>query len=102
MKRQIRCRIFETNSSSVHSLTMCIKSDFDRWKAGQLAWSRYEEELVPITDEIKESMDADEREFLTHDQFNDYFYIDHETFKYSYETPNGDRVVAFGFYGQDY
>lgn len=31
MKVQIRRGVFETNSSSVHSLTMCMKSDYDKW-----------------------------------------------------------------------
>ena len=30
MKILVRRGIFETNSSSVHSLTMCTKSDFDK------------------------------------------------------------------------
>ena len=30
MKKQIRRGVFETNSSSVHSLTMCMESDYDR------------------------------------------------------------------------
>ena len=35
MKRQIRKGVFETNSSSTHSLTICLKSDFDRWNRGR-------------------------------------------------------------------
>lgn len=31
MKRQIRRGVFETNSSSVHSLTMCNKKDYKKW-----------------------------------------------------------------------
>ena len=31
MKKQIRRGVFETNSSSVHSLTLCMESDYDRW-----------------------------------------------------------------------
>lgn len=30
--RQIRRNIFETNSSSVHSLTICKREDYERWK----------------------------------------------------------------------
>lgn len=30
MKRQIRRGVYETNSSSCHSLTMCMESDYDR------------------------------------------------------------------------
>lgn len=36
MKRQIRRGVFETNSSSVHSITMCLKKDYDRWKKEEL------------------------------------------------------------------
>ena len=36
MKRQIRKGVFETNSSSTHSLTMCLKSDYDKWANGEL------------------------------------------------------------------
>lgn len=36
MKRQIRRGTFETNSSSVHSLTMCSQSDYDRWDNGEV------------------------------------------------------------------
>ena len=32
MKTQIRKGTFETNSSSVHSLVMCNKSDYDKWE----------------------------------------------------------------------
>lgn len=53
MKKQIRRGVFETNSSSVHSLTMCTSSDYDKWKNGELVWSRWDDELIPITDEIK-------------------------------------------------
>ena len=101
MKRQIRRGVFETNSSSVHSLTMCMESDFNKWVAGELVWGRWEDELVPITDEIKKSMEEDEREYLTYEQFNDYDYIDYETFEDSYTTPNGETVKSFGYYGHD-
>ena len=101
MKIQIRRGVFETNSSSVHSLTMCMESDFNKWVAGELVWSRWGDELVPITDEIKKSIEEDEREYLTYEQFNDYDYIDYETFEDSYTTPNGETVKSFGYYGHD-
>ena len=36
MKRQVRRGVFETNSSSTHSLTMCLQSDYDRWTSGEV------------------------------------------------------------------
>ena len=101
MKRQLRRGVFETNSSSVHSLTMCSGTDFDKWIKGELAWNRWEDELVPITEDVKRSMDNGEHEYLTYQQFNDYDYIEYETFEDSYTTPNGENVKAFGYYGHD-
>lgn len=101
MKKQIRRGVFETNSSSVHSLTMCSETDFDKWIKGELVWSKWEDELVPITDDVKQSMDNGEHEYLTYEQFYDYDYIDYETFESSYTTPNGENVKAFGYYGHD-
>lgn len=31
MKKQIRYEVFETNSSSVHSLTMCSSDEYEKW-----------------------------------------------------------------------
>lgn len=99
--RQIRRNVFETNSSSTHSITMCMKSEFDKWVEGELVWDRWNRELVLITPTIKESMENDEREYLTYDQFNDWDYIEFETYKSTYTTSNGDKVIAFGYYGHD-
>ena len=101
MKRQIRRGVFETNSSSVHSLTMCMKSDFDKWVNGELVWNRWRDRLEPITDEIKKSIEEDEREYLTYEQFGDWEYLDYETFEDTFETPSGEKVVSFGYYGED-
>lgn len=30
--------MFETNSSSTHTLTICSKDDFDKWKHGEVFW----------------------------------------------------------------
>lgn len=99
MKRQIRKGVFETNSSSTHSITMCTKTDFDKWKNGELAWSRWTCKLVPITDEIQKSIDNDERDYYTYDQFNDYDYVEYETFVSNFTPPNGETITSFGYYG---
>ena len=99
--KQIRRNVFETNSSSTHSITMCMKSDYDRWIAGELVWSRWSDKLVKITPKVKQSMKDDDREYLTYEQFNDYDYLEFETFTKSYTTPNGDEVISFGYHGYD-
>jgi hypothetical protein len=78
-----------------------MKSDYDKWVAGELVWDRWNKELVLITPEIKASMEDDEREYFTYEQFNDWDYIDYETFKKNYTTPSGEEIVSFGYYGYD-
>lgn len=35
---QVRQGVFETNSSSTHTLTICSKDDYDKWKRGEVFW----------------------------------------------------------------
>ena len=102
MKRQIRRGVFESNSSSVHSLTMCMKSDYDKWVNGEFVYSRWSGELVAITDGIKESMESGDGDYLTYEQFNDWEYMEYETFKRSFKTPDGEEIISFGYYGESY
>ena len=44
MKKQIRRNVFETNSSSTHSITICSKSEFEAWKNGELLYNRWRKE----------------------------------------------------------
>ena len=100
--RQIRRNVFETNSSSTHSITMCMKSDFDKWIAAEMVWDRYNQQLISITDEIKKLISEDEdNSYLTYKQFCDYEVINFDKFSKTYTTPNGERVVSFGYYGYD-
>ena len=55
--KQIRSGVFETNSSSTHSLTMCTQEEFDKWKRGELLFDCYSErfaDIVEMTDYDKE------------------------------------------------
>ena len=128
--RQIRLGVFETNSSSIHSLTMCMADDFDKWRSGDLFWDRWSDKFVSKdvvengledyrNDFIKEHPDyikGDEewednfnrylsynydKQFYTYEEFNDYDFLEYETFVDHYTTPKGERVVSFGYYGHD-
>ena len=119
----IRRGTFETNSSSTHSITMCKESDFDKWKNGEMYWDRWNESLVSkeevekemakLKEEFisehpdydKDDIDWEEqledylnsdKEYYTYEEFNNYDYIEYETFEDSY-----DGVIAFGYYGMD-
>lgn len=95
MKRQVRIGVFETNSSMTHSLTICTAEDYDRWEKGELLLDRYSDKFVNKSD-IKE----DDEDYLTEEEFYDDEYL--ETFYREFTTPSGDRMVAFGNYGNDY
>lgn len=103
MKLSVRRGLFETNSSSVHSITMCSKSDYDKWVNGELYFDIWSEKLVPNSDKIQENRKENEydQQYLTHDEFFDYDYIPHEIFKETATTEHGDEIVAFGYYGFD-
>ena len=98
MKRQIRRGVFETNSSSCHSLTMCTQSDYDRWKNGELIYEYWDGKLIPI-DELDD--DYDEGRYYTYDRFNDYECFDFETYERDFTTDSGETVVGFGYYVHD-
>lgn len=98
MKIKIRRNVFETNSSSVHSLTLCTDSEFEQWKRGELIFDYWEDGLIPISDM---EHDCDTSRYYAYDQFFDYYNFDYETFLDNYTTPSGDKVVAFGYYGHD-
>ena len=132
MKRQIRRGTFETNSSSTHSITMCMESDYDRWHEGNLylftgsGWcypdnnkpeknhfytreeaiefektDKYVKEDVNWTDEEEVNEILHENEFYDYEYFWNEYCEDYETFEETTTTPNGERVVAFGYYGFD-
>ena len=44
MKKQIRRGVFESNSSSTHSLTICSEEEFEQWKKGELLFDEWDSE----------------------------------------------------------
>ena len=120
--------VFETNSSSTHSITMCMESDFIAWENGDVylndgsGWSSYsaykdkqfvtKEEAIDIltnnkyppskdlmlldTDELEEWFK--ENEIYTCENYRWEWF---EGYEDKFTTPNGDTIVAFGYYGYD-
>ena len=118
---KIRKNVFETNSSSTHSLVMAVKSEFDKWEAGEYyycnSWYSYDEEHAPeaFKGKFKEGkffpvaeVDAyykglgkerDTYDFQTYDEFCDDDYLEYED--YTYTTPSGEVIVACAKFGYD-
>jgi hypothetical protein len=109
MKRQIRFGVFETNSSSMHSLVMMTKEDFEKFKSGEMVW--YEDQVSTkenlvqklkekswyknkSDEEILEMINEDARDY---DNYND----DKETFYSEFVTKSGETIVSLGYYGYD-
>lgn len=123
MKKQIRRGVFETNSSSTHSLTMMMKSDYERWEKEGLylfdgsGWSwdfnkpvtnalytreeavefvknnRYYDSSYEVDEEYLREMD-----FISFDDEGSEYL---EGFYSEFTTPSGETIVAFGEYGYD-
>ena len=125
----VRMNVFETNSSSVHTLVMCDQHDFDKWMSGKLYLdvdeyaddhssdfvtfeiAREKDENFPYLDSSddntgwgwyyysKEKNKYIDKRFLT---YNEFFDNDlYETYHETYTTPSNEQVEAFGYYGHD-
>ena len=124
--RQVRNNVFETNSSSTHSLTICSKSEYERW--GKDLWFDGDsDEFIPAGwngDDIEsvkqfyeerngegtwESLNQEEQDA----ELTDYYWSickdesewldkrELETFYEEYTSPSGDEIVVFGRFGYD-
>ena len=106
--KQIRRNVFETNSSSVHSITMCLEDIYDKWVNDEVyfydstyklpkgrdkffTWDDMLEfmrnELMVDEDDIKaliEAKENDDSEFISILQDSDFYTAD------SYESYNED------------
>ena len=120
---QVRQGVFETNSSSTHSITMCTKNEFNEWVGGKIyrndgCWYdstsvlkdkdflTYDEAIELIkSSKYYESMKEDENvddyfkeyEIYSYDNWGEYY----ETDITDYITPNGEEIVAVCYYGYD-
>lgn len=124
MKTIVRKGVFETNSSSTHSMIMCTGEEYQKFEDGEMLVNVWDEELFSyddivdlITDdyykdEFSESgIDITDKRAVVKwaakniDDLKDidtfcegtYYYI----FSQSFTTKSGEKVVAFGRYGRD-
>lgn len=74
----IRNCVFETNSSSTHSLNICTQEEWDNWANGKLLYSEYDEKFID-----KDSNNKD------------------KYYQAFYTSKSGDKIVIFGKYGYD-
>lgn len=124
----VRNNVFETNSSSTHSITMCEKTIYEKWVSGNALWKRWECTFVE-TDDVDRMFDAlskdtsirtpietlrelyasNKEEFfeLLYEYYDYYTFenycsnICYETYSKQFTTSGGETIVAFGYYGYD-
>lgn len=101
----IRFNIFETNSSSTHSLCICTEDEYEKWKNGDLIYSYWDNDMIKPPDNLDEMLDEDSPLYDS-DAVYDYRPYDYEDeylewYDYHFTTPSGDKMVAFGWYGHD-
>lgn len=123
--RSIRRNVFETNSSSTHTMTICMKSDYEKFKKGELvlsddAWGfdveldkqfytkeeaielyknhyEYKKEDINWEDEDEVLEALRDAGLKDIDDENDYL----ESYYDEFTTPNGEEIVVFGEYGYE-
>ena len=124
---QIRRNVFETNSSSTHSITICSEDEYTKWKNGEMFFNRWTEELITMekyNEEIakfKEEFEKiycdyewkdektkqealeewlnEDKTYYSYEEYEDA--IELETYVEKYTTPKGEKIVAFGCYGYE-
>ena len=127
---QIRRNVFETNSSSTHSITMCMKNDYDLWIHDKVWFiDTYEAKFLPWDELIEyitktRHVDIDDIETIKRDYAEGYMervedmLADYAIYTYSswldkkcsefenfmseFKTPNGETVVSYGYYGESF
>ena len=106
MKTQIRRGVFETNSSSVHTLAITTTTDWDRFKKGELLMKGYPYEISFV-----DANSVDKEQVFTTDKYDDGEYY----FNYKYMTYNAfnylddveilfkklDNVLAISVYADE-
>lgn len=143
---QVRQGVFETNSSSTHSLNICTQEEFDAWTKEDSdlcfigeAWSDFDpakfngakfvtkQQVLDRAAEANKENENKEHEYYEPYDIEHFFeapedkwyceseaienciYLakdyDSDTLEYyesKFTTPSGDKMIAFGLYGQDY
>jgi len=118
---QIRQNIFETNSSSIHTMTITDNDTYERWINGELLYIDEDEywclgdtnfdsekedfvskkRAVDLYEQIiKDEYCPDFEEiFKTYSQWLDYSFDELYSYEENYTTKSGEEIVIFGKHG---
>lgn len=105
--KQIRLGVFETNSSSTHSMVIGTEDQIAKWEAGELFVDGYDTCATVFKTEVElDEMEANatkedsfyREDWVTSDGW-DALNGDLECDSHTFVTPNGDKMVAVVAYG---
>lgn len=93
---QVRNNIFETNSSSVHTLVICTEDEFKKFNNDELCLDDWNDTLVSFNKYDNSNRFLSSDEFFEDEGSNRYLehYEEHREI-------NGTKIVVFGRYGYD-
>ena len=109
--KSIRRGVFETNSSSTHSITMCAAEDYEAWKQGKMYFDSRNDKFLTMDDILEKFSDLNlppnrnnvDDVLKDHDIFSYKGYFENESeledFSGTFTTKGGEKVMAFGKYG---
>lgn len=112
--KTIRKGVFETNSSSTHSICICTDEELEAWKNNEIFWDGYNNEFIPKEDvlidatrtegetdeDLLEELLRNPRKFDvdTYDSWREDYENDHNT----YTTKSGETIHILCYYGYNY
>lgn len=96
--RQVRYGVFETNSSSTHSIVICTQKEYELFTKNELMYDSYNKKLVPYTSLL---LKTEEDRYQDYDSFGSSDWGSIKSYCHYFTTPSGDEMVAFGEYGYD-
>ena len=93
--RQVRQGVFETNSSSVHTITICSDEEYNAWTKGELLVNDYDGEF-----KHKDDINQFSEDFKSYTSYMSSLY-DLEYYHTTYTTKGGEKIHVFGRTGYD-
>ena len=103
MKTQIRNNVFETNSSSCHSLCVCTAKDYDLWEKGKKVYDNGNKEIVARFPGMNDDYILGYPRYQTKKQYDSYIsqnVLEAERMYQEFIAPDGTEMVVFGWAGR--
>lgn len=103
----VRRNVFETNSSSTHSITMCSEDKYNKWKNGELLYERWEGKFYTKAEIIEKAREK-KNKYLKEKEDGKTIYhyqekyinanTDEELYKVEYDEEDGDYYTYDRFW----